>query len=75
MNKHSVVELEGREKLSDPLSELLRAGVKQLIHQAVEVELQGFLSIYAQRRTAEGMAGVIRNGYLPEREVQSGMDR
>ena len=41
MNKHNVVELEGREILSDPLTEMLRDGAMQLISQAVEAEFQG----------------------------------
>ncbi|MEX2601234.1 MAG: transposase, partial [Balneolaceae bacterium] len=73
MSKHNVIELEGREKLSDPLSDLLRAGARNLIHQAVEAELSDFMAQYAERYTAEGKAGVIRNGYLPAREVQTGI--
>ena len=44
MNKHNVVELEGREILSDPLTEMLRDGAMQLISQAVEAEFQDLLS-------------------------------
>jgi len=36
MNKHNVVELQDRETLSDPLTEMLREGAKQLISQVVE---------------------------------------
>ena len=67
----------------DALSELLRGGARQLIHQAVEVELQELLGEHVQRpvcvrtrtgrRLADGRAGVVRNGYLPERELQDGL--
>ena len=73
MNKHNVVELEGREVLSDPLTDMLREGAKQLISQAVEAEFQGLLRAHAKRRTDDGKAGVVRNGYLPEREIQTGV--
>ena len=73
MNKHNVVELEGREVLSDPLTDMLREGAKQLISQAVEAEFQGLLRAHAERRTDDGKAGVVRNGYLPERELQTGL--
>ena len=73
MNKHNVVELEGREILSDPLTEMLRDGAMQLISQAVEAEFQGLLRAHAGRRTEEGKAGVVRNGYLPAREIQTGI--
>ena len=45
----------------------------QLIHQAVEAELQDLLAEHAQQRTAEGKMAVVRNGYLPEREIQTGI--
>ena len=38
MSKSTVVELKDREAIIDPLSEMLRAVAKQLIHQAVEAE-------------------------------------
>jgi len=73
MGKHSVVEFRGREARTDPLTELLRAGARQLIHQAVEAELQELLEAHSDRHTADGKAGVVRNGYLPERELQTGV--
>jgi len=73
MNKHNVVELQDREILSDPLTELLREGAMQLIHQTVEAELQDLLAQHAGRRTPDGKAGVVRNGYLPMREIQTGI--
>jgi putative transposase len=44
-----------------------------LIYQAVEVELQELLAEHAGRRTEDGKAGVVRNGYLPARELQTGV--
>jgi putative transposase len=73
MDKSNVVGFEGREANADPLTEMLRAGARQLIRQAVEAELQELLEHHAGRRTADGKAGVVRNGYLPERELQTGV--
>ena len=73
MGKDNVVGFRGREASADPLTELLRTGAQQLICQAVEAELQELLGQYSERRTADGKAGVVRNGYLPERELQSGV--
>jgi hypothetical protein len=39
MSKSNVAELNRPEGLNDPLTELLRSGARQLIHQAVEAEL------------------------------------
>ena len=73
MGKDNVVEFRGREVVGDLLTELLRAGAQKLIYQAVEAELQELLEEHAERRTAEGKSGVVRNGYLPERELQTGV--
>ena len=69
MSKNNVIELTGRDTLSDPLTELLRTGAGQLIYQAVEAELQELLTRHSQRRTEDCKAGVVHNGYLPEREL------
>jgi len=73
MSKSNVIELEGREANTDPLTGLLQAGAHQLIKQAVEAELQELLARHAGRRTESGHAGVVRNGYLPERELQTSL--
>lgn len=58
----------------DPLTELLRLGTRELIAQAVEAELQALLDIHIQRRLPDGRQVVVRNGYLPERTIQTGID-
>lgn len=73
MNKSTVIALEDRAESLDPLTELLRVGARQLIEQAVEMELQELLAAHADRLLADGRAGVVRNGYLPEREIQTGL--
>jgi transposase-like protein len=61
------------EFVEDPLTELLRAGARQLIADAVEVELQNLLEHYADLRNENGPMQVVRNGYLPEREILTGL--
>ena len=73
MSKSIVIELEDREAIADPVTDLLRAGAQQLIQRAVEAELSELLSQHGDRRTETGKAGVVRNGYLPERELQTGL--
>ncbi len=73
MSKSTVIGPEGRETIEDPVTELLRAGAQQLIQRAVEAELSELLSQHRDRRTETGHAGVVRNGYLPERELQTGL--
>ena len=73
MTKNNVLAFTGRDAISDPLTALLRSGAQQLINQAVEAELQELLSLYSDRRTDDGNAVVVRNGHLPERELQTGL--
>jgi transposase-like protein len=58
---------------TDPLHALLREGAKELIAKAVEAELAAFLDVYGDRRLDDGRRAVVRNGYLPERTVQTGI--
>jgi transposase-like protein len=58
---------------TDPLHALLRTGARELIAQAVEAELTGFLDGFAKQRLQDGRRAVVRNGYLPERTVQTGI--
>jgi len=73
MDKNNVIELERRVTGTDPLTELLKEGARKLLAQAVENEVQDLLASYEDRRTQCGHAGVVRNGYLPERELQTGL--
>ena len=73
MAKNNVIELVGRDTIVDPLTDLLRAGAEKLIYQAVEAELQEQLARYSDRRTGTGLAGVVRNGFLPARELQTNL--
>ncbi len=56
----------------DPLTSLLRQGARQLIEQAVEAELQRYLEEHSHIEHG-GKKAIIRNGFLPEREIQTGI--
>jgi len=73
MSQSNVVELSDRVRGTDPLTELIRSGARQLIQQAVEAELQTLLARYADHKCEDGKAAVVRNGHLPEREIQTGI--
>ena len=57
----------------DPLIAVLRQGAQRLLAQAIEVEVARLLAQYADRRDGQGRQAIVRNGYLPEREVQTGI--
>jgi transposase-like protein len=73
MNNDSIIPFRGRDTIDDPLSELLRNGARELLQKAVEAELASFMEAYAGQQTADGQAQVVRNGYQPERAIQTGI--
>ena len=74
MTKDTVVAFRAPEGFSsDPLTDLLRQGARDLIAQAVEAELITFLAGHADQADAAGHRRLVRHGYLPEREVQTGI--
>ena len=76
MNDDHLISLppsETTEHFSDALSDLIRRGARQIIAQAVEAELEDFLAQYRDRRDEQGRQVVVRNGYLPERTITTGV--
>ena len=55
------------------MTELLRTGAKRLIQQAIEAELTEMLAKYEGQVDKQGRRMVVRNGYLPEREILTGV--
>jgi transposase-like protein len=60
-------------QIDDPLTEVLRAGARQLLEQAVEAELEAFLAAYAELKTEDGRQQLVRLGHGPERTVLTGI--
>jgi putative transposase len=52
---------------------VLRQGAQRLLTQAIEAEIAVLLAQYADRYDPQDRQAVVRNGYLPEREVQTGI--
>lgn len=73
MNNDNIIELKSPEESApDLLTELLRKGAKELIRQAVNAELEELLGEYSEQKV-DGKQAVIRNGFLPERTIQTGL--
>ena len=73
MKKDTVVSLKKPAANSDALTELLRDGARALLAEAAQAELTEFLSQYQPARDARGRQCVVRNGYLPERQLLTGL--
>jgi len=70
MTDSNVVSLNSPVK--DALSELLKEGAQQMLAQAIEAEVSEFLAEHAQSQV-DGKQAVVRNGYQPERTIQTGL--
>jgi transposase-like protein len=70
-----VVEFRAQFGERSPLDELVRHGAQQMLQTAIETEVDEFLVQHAERRDARGKRLVIRNGYLPSRELVTGAGR
>lgn len=71
MSKSSLKVSEGPfESAADVLTTILRSGAQLLLQQAVEAEISGYLD---EVNAGRDRPIAIRNGYLPKRNVQSGI--
>jgi transposase-like protein len=74
MAKDNVIDLKKPESfLDDPITDILRQGARRLLCAALEAEVETFLKQYKDISDGKGWQRVVRNGYLPEREIQTGI--
>lgn len=74
MKKDNVVKINNPETfIDDPLTGILRQGARDLLAQALEMEIETVLNQYKDLKDQGGHQRVVRNGYLPERQIQTGI--
>ena len=73
MSENRVVALRQKGAIDDPLTEILRAGARRLIAQAVEAEFEAFLASNAELVLPDGRRRVVRHGHDPVRAIQTGI--
>jgi transposase-like protein len=72
--KDNVIQLKKPEPcIDDPIIDILRTGARKLLAEGIEDEIEGFLSQDRNRKDDLNHQRVVRNGYLPEREIQTGI--
>lgn len=72
MEKDTAVRFQSGEPSSrDALTEVLHRGARWPLVEALELEVDAFLAEFQEMR--EGKPRWVRNGYLPERRVQTGI--
>ncbi len=74
MKEDTVVELRQPGSFSDdPLTAVLRSGARELLAQAIEAEVEAHIAAHADLTDAGGRRRIVRHGYLPERDIQTGI--
>lgn len=58
-----------RDEVGLPLEELVRRGARDLLQRAIEAEVEHLLDGFAGVSLIDGRRAVVRNGYLPAREI------
>jgi len=72
MKKDNVIEIKTPETfIDDPLTEILRQGARSLLTQALEMEIETVIDQYKDFKDQKGYQRVVRNGYKPERQIQT----
>ncbi len=73
MYEDRVVSFSHPGEISDPLTEVLRAGARRLLAEAVEAEVEDFIAAHAELVDDAGHRRIVRHGHMPERDVQTGI--
>jgi putative transposase len=75
MEEDSVVPLPrpGASVTDDPLLAVLREGARRMLMQAIDAEVEAFLTAHAGLTDEQGRRRFVRNGHAPERRLQTGI--
>ncbi len=76
MSKDNVLALKNRgiaSEVSDVLTQVLREGAQQMLARTIEAEVAEFLERHRCDNGEAGRRRMVRNGYLPERTIQTGL--
>ena len=56
-----------------PLTEVIQAGARDLLRAAIQAEVSAFIGEHAHLLNDEGLQRLVRHGFLPERELMTGV--
>ena len=74
MTKNTVIDFARPSDFSaDPLTDLLRQGAQELLAAAVRAEVSEFIALHAALLDDEDRQRLVRHGFLPEREILTGI--
>src|SRR5687768_9884130 len=69
----NIVRLRQPDTIDDPLTDILRAGARKLLAQAIEIEAEAYLASMRELKLPDGRERLVRHGHGPERTIQTGI--
>jgi transposase-like protein len=75
MEKNNIIDYKNPSQnlVTDVLSDFLRSSAQKMLQLAIEEEVQNFITSYQDKLLTNGNKQIVRNGYLPERTIQTGI--
>jgi hypothetical protein len=68
-----IVPFRQSETIVDPLTELAREGARRILAEALKAAADAFVARFAAERLAAGRQRIVRHGFGPERQIQTGI--
>jgi transposase-like protein len=69
----TILPLRQSESVADPLTELAREGARRMLAEALKAEADAFVASFAHEQLEDGRQRVVRHGFGPERQIQTGI--
>ncbi|KQC04070.1 MAG: transposase, partial [Methanolinea sp. SDB] len=60
-------------EVKSALEEVIKEGARQMLQAAIETEVAGYIDSHTHLRDENGLRLVVRNGYMPERNLVTGI--
>ena len=72
-NDTQILPLRQSETIADPLTELAREGAGRMLAEALKAEADAFVASFADEQLEDGRQRIVRHGFGPERQIQTGI--
>ena len=72
-NDTTILSFRQSESIADPLTELAREGAHRMLAEALKAEADAFVASFADEQLEDGRQRIVRHGFGPERQIQTGI--
>ena len=72
-NDTQILPFRQSETIVDPLTQLAREGARRMLAEALKAEADAFVASFADEQLEDGRQRIVRHGFGPERQIQTGI--